>query len=169
MEQDNIINKNHVCVCICTYKRPELLGRLLLALQNQETQDLFDYSIVIVDNDHEKSAHAVVENIQKKNTIDIKYLNESQKNIAIARNMAVTHAHGEFIAFIDDDEFPQTDWLLNLYQTLEKYKVDGVLGPVKPHFDKAPPGWLIKSKLCERPTHETGTVLDWNDTRTGKR
>lgn len=161
------MNKNHICICICTYKRPELLERLLLALQNQETQDLFDYSIIIIDNDHEQSAKEVVDNIKVKNIIDIKYLSEPQKNIAIARNKAVTNAHGEFIAFIDDDEFPQTDWLLNLYQMLEKYKVDGVLGPVKPHFEKEPPGWLIKSKLCERPIHETGTILDWHDTRTG--
>ena len=165
MEQHNIINKNHICVCICTYKRPELLERLLLALQNQETKELFNYSIVVVDNDQEQSAQVVVENIQKNNTI--KYLHEPQKNIAIARNKAVTHAHGEFIALIDDDEFPKTDWLLNLYQTLEKYKVDGILGPVKPYFDKTPPRWLVKSKLCERPTHETGKVLDWDDTRTG--
>src|SRR3990167_6957694 len=102
-------DNNHICVCICTYKRPELLERLLLSLQNQETKELFNYSIVVVDNDQEQSAQEVLENIQKNNTINIKYLHEPQKNIAMARNKAVTHAHGEFIALSDDDEFPKTD------------------------------------------------------------
>lgn len=42
----------HISVCICTFKRPSLLLRLLKELAGQETQGLFTYSIVVVDNDH---------------------------------------------------------------------------------------------------------------------
>ena len=50
----------HVCVCVCTYKRPKFLRRLLEALSEQETEELFSYSIVVVDNDSQKSANQVV-------------------------------------------------------------------------------------------------------------
>src|SRR5215469_9249606 len=41
----------HICVCICTYKRPGPLQRLLKGLEGQETQGLFSFSVVVADND----------------------------------------------------------------------------------------------------------------------
>ena len=161
------IGDTHICICICTYKRPELLGLLLKKLRDQKTDGLFSYSVVVVDNDHEQSAKSVVTNLQVGSFIDIAYYVENERNIAIARNKAVQNAIGNFIAFIDDDEFPVNDWLLNLYNTYNKYNADGVLGAVIPHFEEKPPDWILKGKLCERPVYETGTVLHWSNTRTG--
>jgi hypothetical protein len=53
------------------------------------------------------------------------------------RNKALLHAEGNFIAFIDDDEFPEDDWLCNLFKACMRFGVDGVLGPVNPHFEIA--------------------------------
>ena len=161
------IKSNHICVCICTYKRPRFLERLLSELQNQTTYDLFTYSIVVVDNDHNQSAESTVAFFKEKSSVDINYYNETEQNIALARNKAVENATGNFVAFIDDDEFPEDSWLLNLYKTYKKYKADGVLGPVKPHFEIEPPQWILKGKFFERPSHKTGSVLDWSNTRTG--
>ena len=60
---------------------------------------------------------------------------------------------------MDDDEFPIWNWLLNLYTSICKLKVDGILGPVKPYFEIAPPVWVIRSGLCDRPSFPTGTIL----------
>ena len=161
------LKRDHITVCICTYKRPNLLENLLKNLQNQQTDDLFTYSIVVVDNDFNQSASITVESLMKISRIDIAYYVEPEQNIALARNKAVDNAQGNYIAFIDDDEFPEAGWLLNLYETLMSFKVDGVLGPVRPDYPDNAPVWLIKSKLCERPEHKTGTILHWSETRTG--
>lgn len=157
----------HICVCICTYKRPRFLDRLLNSLHNQMTYGIFTYSINVVDNDCDMSGKKIVKAIQKKTPIQIRYFLEPEKNISLARNKAVQNSIGDFIAFIDDDEFPVNDWLFILLNTSRKYCADGVLGPVIPHFEKEPPNWIIKSRVCERPKHETGTILNWNNTRTG--
>jgi len=107
----------HICVCICTYKRPNLLKRLLKALDLQRTDGLFSYSIVVVDNDECKSAQPVVVSFQQETKLEVKYFVEPEQNIALARNKAVENARGDFIAFIDDDEFPDAAWLLELYKT----------------------------------------------------
>jgi len=160
--------KHHICVCICTYKRPELLSRLLSKLEEQETEGFFDFSVVIADNDSAESARCTAEFCALQSKISISYYVEPEQNIALARNKAVRNAKGDFIGLVDDDEFPCNDWLLNLYKSQKKYGADGVLGPVKPHFEIAPPRWIIKGKLCERDSFDTGTPLtNPKYTRTG--
>jgi len=48
----------HITVCICTFKRPELLGQILESVAKQETNGLFTYSVVISDNDRAESARS---------------------------------------------------------------------------------------------------------------
>lgn len=156
----------HINVCICTYKRPPLLKRLLEELGGQDTSGLFTYSIVVVDNDYLQSAKPVVVDFAITSSIPIKYCVEPRQNIALARNKAVENASGDFVAFIDDDEFPTKRWLLTLFKTCNEYKVDGALGPVERHFDEKPPKWIIKGNFYERPTYPTGMIIDWRKGRT---
>jgi succinoglycan biosynthesis protein ExoM len=157
----------HITVCICTYQRPQLLERLLAELDHQETRGLFDFSIVIVDNDKSASAKQVAESFALKSTVPTAYFVESEQNIALARNRAVANVRGDYVAFIDDDEFPGKDWLLVMRNTIKSQKADGVLAPVLPHFETEPPEWLRKAGFYDRPRHQTGFVLDWQEARTG--
>lgn len=157
----------HISVCVCTYKRPHLLKRLLNELAVQDTAGLFTYSVVVADNDQLESAKSAVADFASESAIPVRYCVESRQNIALARNKAVENAEGDFIAFIDDDEFPAKDWLLTLFKTCEQYQVDGVLGPVKRHFDQEPPQWLAKSQFYDRRINPTGSVVEWPEARTG--
>lgn len=156
-----------ISVCVCTFKRPVMLRRLLEKLVEQETNGLFSFSVVVVDNDWAESAREVVETFAINSPPHMTYCAEPRQNIALARNKAVEHATGDFVAFIDDDEFPTKRWLLTLFEACHKYHADGVLGPVKPHFDQEPPGWIVQGKFYDRPTYPTGLIIDWRKGRTG--
>ena len=160
-------HKHHLCVCICTYKRPNLLGNMLRRLDTQETEGLFDYSIVVVDNDRFESARETVETYAGQSKISISYYIEPRQNIVLARNKAIKVSKGDLIGFIDDDELPGSRWLLNLYMAVNRYKAAGVLGPVLPYFEKEPPKWVLKGRFFDRPSHISGHVLEWQNTRTG--
>jgi len=145
-----------------------MLANLISKLQDQVTENQFSYSAVVVDNDYSQSARDIVKVWQEKSAIQVDYYWEPEQNIALARNKAVANAKGNLIAFIDDDEFPEITWLINLLNTHNKYKAAGVLGPVKPYFEDIPPQWIIKSRVCERPSFPTGTILmNQKETRTG--
>ena len=159
--------QQHITVCVCTFQRPHLLRRLLEKLGEQDFGSLFTYSIVVADNDRLRSAEPVVAEFATSSPIPIGYCVEPRQNIALARNKAIENATGQFLAFIDDDEFPAKDWLLTLFKTCSKYDVDGVLGPVKPYFDEDAPTWVIKGKFYARPSYPTGFVIDWRKGRTG--
>lgn len=157
----------HIAVCMGTYKRPEFLRRLLGELRTQETDGLFTYSVVVADNDPLGSAEAVVSEVSASSPIPVRYCVETRRNIPIVRNTAIANAKGDFIAFIDDDEFPPARWLLTLFEAWKKYGVAGVLGPVTPYFDDATPGWVVKGKFYERQTYPTGSIIHWTMGRSG--
>ena len=157
---------HHISVCICTYRRPAWLRRLLLSLQRQQTEGLFTYSIVVADNDADESARSVVAEFAQAATPAV-YCVEPVKNIALVRNRSIAAATGNWIAFIDDDEFPVEEWLRCLFQACTAQRAQGVLGPVRPHFEAETPAWVRKCGLYHRPEHETGFVISWREARTG--
>ncbi len=136
-------------------------------LEHQETEGLFIYSVVVADNDGMGSAEQVVAAFGAKAQLAVTYCVETEQNIALARNKALQHAKGDLIAFIDDDEFPADDWRCNLFKMYKTSGADGVLGPVKPHFETKPTPWVTKGGFFERPTHPTGHRLSWEQSRTG--
>lgn len=148
----------HITVCVCTYKRPLLLAELIRGLISQSTGNLFSYSIIVVDNDYRKSAENTVSYFKKNSRIDIEYFIEEKQNVSLARNKAVNNAKGGLIAFIDDDEFPAQDWLLNLFRVFQKSGCSGVVGRINYKFSDAAPEWVKKTSFFNLG-YKTGTIL----------
>jgi glycosyltransferase involved in cell wall biosynthesis len=155
-----------ICICICSFKRPHLLKRTLESLRNLTTQGLFDYSIVVADNDHAESARSTVEGFAGTTAMQVVYCVEPEQNISLARNKALEFAKGDLVAWIDDDEVADNDWLLFLFRALEEFKTDGVLGPVRPIFESKPPTWIIKGRFFDKPRRATGLKLQWHQAST---
>lgn len=157
----------HISVCVPTFRRPDMLARCLKAIANQENVPL-SYSVVVVDNDSLQSAHPVTEECESRLPVRILYVHEPRQNISLARNAAVVNAEGKYLAFIDDDEYPEPTWLQKLYEAMLAFEADGVLGPVLPHYAGRPPVWLVRSGLCDRQSFRTGTrIVDSKHLRAG--
>jgi succinoglycan biosynthesis protein ExoM len=160
--------EERVAVCICTYKRPALLTRLLEKLEQQRTDGLFSIAVTVVDNDVHGSGRDAVRLASSKSRIPIAYHMEPERSISLARNRSVESSEGGLVAMIDDDEFPDPEWLINHYKALGGSTASGVLGPVRSSFDVPPPAWLVKSGLLARKEFVTGERLtDARFTRTG--
>lgn len=159
--------EEHISVCIATLHRNLSLERLLRKMANQETHGLFDFSLIVVDNDAAGPARETVIRLKEELGLNIIYDLEPIQTIPAARNHALRLATGNYIGIIDDDEFPPHHWLCTLYRAIQTFDVDGALGPVHPFFETHPPAWLLKGRFCERPVYRTGTLLHWNQTRTG--
>ena len=140
---------------------------MLDELARQRTDGLFTYSVVVADNDSAESARQVVADFAAGASLRVVYCVQPEKNIALTRNCALEQAGGDYIAFIDDDEYPVEEWLFHLFNTCVERSVAGVLSPVRPYFDEKPPSWVITGKFFDRPEHETGFVMHWEECRTG--
>jgi len=149
----------NIVVCICTYKRPELLERLLVSLQriHLERIEPGDVRAIVVDNYPDGRARAVCERVSGKLPIELDLIEETQRGTSFARNRAVDEAlrrEGDFIAFVDDDDLPEPDWLLRLIQKQQETRADIVFGTERRVMNADWPAWLRKSPLFEKRIKE---------------
>jgi succinoglycan biosynthesis protein ExoM len=135
-------------------------------MRDQVADDLFDYCIVVVDNDRLESGRSIVEYEANRSKPPILYFVEPERNIALARNKAIANSRGDFVVLIDDDEVPDSSWLLNMYRSQLRFGADGVLGPVLPRFEIQPPRWLSNGRFYQRPIYPTGYIMPWRFTLT---
>jgi succinoglycan biosynthesis protein ExoM len=154
-----------VSICICTFRRPHGLLRLLRSLGRLDPASP-RHEIIVADNDAERSGEAAVRQARAEG-LEVQYLVEPVRGIARARNCSVAPARGTFVAFIDDDEEADPQWLVHHVAEQARHGADGSVGPVLPRFHDQAPRWLIDGQFFERPRSPTGTVLDRRGFRTG--
>jgi succinoglycan biosynthesis protein ExoM len=155
----------NVSVCIATYRRPD---RLALLLDDLVAQRLLPFEVVVVDNDAEGSAAAVVARRQEAGAgFPIRYAVQPLKNISLTRNRTVELASGDWLAFVDDDERADDHWLEALVQAAIRFDALGVLGPVEPLVPADAPEWIRRGGFYRWARMPTGTRVPVNRLRFG--
>lgn len=146
-----------VAICALTYLRPDGLGRLLDGVDSLDVPDGVVVSTIIVDNDPDASARNAVEGRAAAFATELLYVHEPARGISHARNAAVAAArrlNADAVCFIDDDEWPDPQWLRELLRSAESVGADIVTGPVFPAFETQPPAWVISGGFFDRRRHQ---------------
>ena len=131
-----------VVLCICTCRRPEGLMRLLATLEEMDFDG--ELSVVVVDNDAGREGLAVCQRMAESYRWPLTGVVEEQPGMAFARNCAVRVALEQvpqFIAMLDDDEWPSRNWLAELMRIQTTTDADAVGGPVIPVFPDSSEPW----------------------------
>ena len=158
-----------ISICVATYQRPEGLKRLMGGLDRLIFDRMEDpqIEVIIVDNDPTRSAQIFCTQLQLNFKWKLTYLSEPERGISYVRNKAVSavSTNTDFVAFIDDDEVPEPEWLEELLTVQNAYHADVIAGPSLPFFpDKDVPKWVIKGKFFEPHRYQTGHLLKFTST-----
>lgn len=154
---------NKVFICICTYKRPDYLRKLLVSIEKMVANNLdkLQLQLIVVDNDKAGSAHSIVLE-PSFISLEITYEIESNRGISYARNKCIEvalKAGSDFISFVDDDEYVSDNWIYELVNAAINFNADIVAGPVVRVLPENSSNW-IKSKIFDRKRFKTGTLMD---------
>ncbi len=128
---------------ICTLDRGPKID---LTIQSLLAQDLAPetFEIVIIDNGSRPENAKALEIWSE--TGRVRYLREEVLGESAARNCALREAHGEIIAFIDDDAMASPDWLRTIVEAFDLDPKLGVLGGrVRLRYEVPPPDWIDTS------------------------
>ncbi len=101
-----------ISVIIPTYNREKLLPRCIESVLNQT---FTDFEVIIVD-DGSKDASEEIYNSYAQKDSRIKIIKQPNGGVTAARANGVKNASGEWICFIDSDDYIPNDSLSNLYK-----------------------------------------------------
>lgn len=105
-----------ISVIVPVYNTEKYVERCLDSIANQTWQDL---EILIINDGSTDNSETVIKQWMENNynKVDIKYWKKENGGLSDARNYGVNHATGEYLSFIDSDDYIGK----NLYKSLEKY------------------------------------------------
>jgi succinoglycan biosynthesis protein ExoM len=111
-----------IVMCVCTKGRPEMLRRCLESLLIQQTPEGCRLHLIVIDNNAQpdySAPHDVFKRV--KSDIWSAFFHEPSPGISKARNTAIQNAlilNADWIAFIDDDEVAEPDWLVKFMEAI---------------------------------------------------
>ena len=160
----------HLTIAMLTYRRNDYLAQVipeLLAQADDVSDARTTVSVLIVDNDPQAGARAVVEAARAAlageqsqaaepsgaadpaaaaATSRLVYVHEPEPGIVAGRNRALSQARGsDALVFIDDDEIPSPGWLKALVSAWRAQGCAAVTGPTPPVFEVDPSAWVTAS------------------------
>ncbi|MBD2385713.1 hormogonium polysaccharide biosynthesis glycosyltransferase HpsE [Cylindrospermum sp. FACHB-282] len=129
-------------VAIPTYNGEHRLPELLEQLRNQLYTENFSWEIIVVDNNSTDNTAEVVQSYQKdwQCAYPLKYYFEGKQGAGYARKRAVAEAKGRLIGFLDDDNYPVSNWVAAAYSFAQKHPQAGAYGSqIHPDWEVKPP------------------------------
>ncbi len=130
-------------IIINTFNRAEQLDDCLSSL-NHVRHD--DFEVIVVNGPSTDSTEVVCHKYRDR----IKYVECSEQNLSMSRNIGIANAAGDIVAFIDDDAVVHPAWLSRIVEGYRDPKVVGVGGYTIDHTGRK---YQAGTTLCDRLGH----------------
>ena len=92
-------------------------------LESLVKQTLDDIEIICVNDGSTDSSLIVLEKYEKQYDF-IKIINQRNKGLASARNAGIAAAKGEYLGFVDSDDWIDTEFYEKLYEAAKRHNTD---------------------------------------------
>ena len=103
-----------ISVIIPTYKPAEYIWECLDSMEKQ-TFPKNDYEVILVLNGCKEPYESKIREYISKSDVNYNFIQTDEGGVSNARNIALDNVRGEYIMFIDDDDFVSASYLEELY------------------------------------------------------
>jgi len=148
-------------IAIPTFRRPEQLRHLIAAIAQLDR--LEGAMLLVADNDAGGEGAAVAAAMAEDYPIAVEVIRVPEPGLCHVRNAIVAHALAiptmQQLAMLDDDEWPEPQWLAALLTVQQRTGAAVVGGPVLPVFPEGAPDWAQET-LVFRPEQRPEGLAD---------
>lgn len=128
-----VLKEPKISVIMLTYNREKLVSRAIESILRQSEPD---FEFIIVDNGSSDRSGAIADEYAEKDE-RICVIHRKRGNIGSGRNTGLDAARGKYIAFIDDDDWAEPDFLEFLYELAIENDADvSICGAADKVFDE---------------------------------
>lgn len=117
-----------VSVVVPVYNVEEYLDECLKSLVEQTLSEI---EIIVVNDGSPDNSQQIINSYAERYPDKILALQKENGGLSDARNFGIAHAHGEFIGFVDSDDFVERDMFEALYKSAKKNQSEVVIGQYK--------------------------------------
>ena len=153
-----------ISVIVPVYNGADFIKKNYDSIKNQTFKDI---EIIFVDDESKDNSLEILREIEKKDH-KVKVISQKNKKQGGARNSGVKAASGNYISFVDIDDYISEDFLESLYNAIKKFDADismtGVTR-IKPNGDKR---ILLKYDKEESYTEVVQKAMITNGNGTGR-
>lgn len=114
------MEKALISIIVPIFNTELYLRKCIDSILNQTYQNL---EIILVNDGSTDNSALICEQYAKKDK-RIHFINCKNSGVAIARNIALDYAHGDYIGFVDSDDYIQPDMFETLYSLSKKESAD---------------------------------------------
>ena len=118
-----------ITVIIPVYNVEEYLEECLASIENQ-TMDLNDVEVIIINDGSKDNSLKICKKYLKRNKSWV-LINKKNEGLSAARNDGLDISKGEYIIFLDSDDYLAKDALENMYSIAKENNSDIVIGRTK--------------------------------------
>lgn len=108
-------NNKHFSIIIPCYNMENYIKRTINSIINQKNINFDDIEIIIVDDGSLDGTSRLCHDFVNQYPDNIKYIYQENQGQAIAKNNALKYANGDFIYFLDADDYLIENTLINVY------------------------------------------------------
>lgn len=109
-----------VSVVVPVYNTGRFLERCIKSILDQKFKEI---ELILVDDGSNDGAEKICGDYQAKYNY-IKVIHKENAGLGYARNTGIDEAEGEYVAFVDSDDYLGCDFLYNLYEAIDINKAD---------------------------------------------
>ena len=141
-----------ISVIIPVYNTKDYLEKCIVSVVSQTYKDL---EIILIDDCSNDGSSELLDNWATKDKRIIVIHKEKNEGVSAARNTGLLHAKGEFIGFVDSDDWIEPEMYEQMYKLIEESNADIVIGGLTQISGE--------NKNNILPDVDTGTVLSPDD------
>lgn len=143
----NIIDNMMISIIIPTKNRADFLYGALQSLLNARTGPYDNIECLVIDNGSTDSTRSVVEGFKRHAAFRVRYIYEACPGLHVGRNLGAQLAHGNILAYLDDDVIVAPGWLAAVARNFSLQPSLALLGgPCLPKWESPPPPWVAAFK-----------------------
>jgi len=129
-------------IIICTYNRAHSLRKVLESINKLLILPTEEVELIVVDNNSSDNTRRVTEEAIHSPVIQTKYIFEGKQGKSYALNTGIKAATGDVIAFTDDDVTVDSQWLVSMKDTFDRFDCIGIGGRIIPVWNLEKPAWF---------------------------
>lgn len=156
-----------ISVIVPVYNLEEEISKCILSLLLQKFSD---FEVIAIDDGSTDNSLSILKELSKKWGEKLEVFHRKNHGLSSSRNFGIKKAKGDFIAFVDGDDFVDPDFLGKLYQSIKESNSDIAVSGFTEFFDEKTRDFSQKRKVLTGVEatrkllreQENLDILSWN-------